>query len=113
MDFEGITIKEIIVFITAMGLIAGFCYKIFSFFHQVKMNSTDIKEMKKKIKSIEYTRDIEKNELLNKVDETNSAVNLICSAVSALIEDSLQDNQESKNRLIEIKRKLDNKKEIV
>ena len=53
------------------------------------------------------------NELIDKVEETNNAVNLICSAVSALIDDSLLDNQESKQRLREIKNKLDNRKEIV
>ena len=55
----------------------------------------------------------QKSELIDKVEETNNAVNLICSAVSALIDDSLQDNQESKQRLRDIKNKLDNKKEIV
>ena len=55
----------------------------------------------------------QKSELIDKVEETNNAVNLICSAVSALIDDSLQDNQESKRQLRDIKQKLDNKKEIV
>ena len=65
------------------------------------------------MKDFEELQKEQKTELIDKVEETNNAVNLICSAVSALIDDSLQDNQESKKRLREIKNKLDNKKEIV
>ena len=65
------------------------------------------------INFIENDRKIEKDQLIAKVEETNNAVNLLCLAVSALIDDSLLDNEESKNRLKEIKRKLDSEKEII
>lgn len=113
MNFNDITMGEIVTFITVVGVICGFAYKIFSFFNKVNQNEKDIKIINKKIEFIENDRKIEKDQLIKKVEDTNNAVNLICSAVSALIDDSLLDNEESKNRLKEIKRKLDSEKEIV
>lgn len=113
MSFENISIGQIVTFITIVGVICGFAYKIFSFFNQVKQNKDDIKRINNKIEFIENDRKIEKDQLIGKVEETNKAVNLLCSAVSALIDDSILDNQESKQQLKQIKQKLDNKKEIV
>lgn len=113
MNFNDFTMAQIIEFIIGVGVIAGFCYKIFSVFNQVKINTKDISTLKLNISESEEKQKIEKQDIVQKVEETNSAVNLLCSAVSALIEDSIQDNQESKEQLKEIKRKLDNKKEIV
>ena len=113
MNFNEITVGEIVTFITITGVICGFAYKIFSFFYKVNQNEKDIKIINNKIESIENDRKIEKDQLIQKVEDTNNAVNLICSAVSALIDDSLLDNEESKIRLKEIKKRLDNEKEIV
>ena len=113
MNFNDISVGQIITFITSTGIIAGFSYKVFSLFNQVKINKENIKQINNKIEFIENDRKIEKDQLIAKVEETNNAVNLLCSAVSALIADSLLDNEESKNRLKEIKRKLDSEKEII
>lgn len=113
MDFNSITIKEVVIFITAMCVIAGFCFKIFSFFQQVNTNTENIKKLEEGLRVVRASQNDGKNELINKVNKTNEAVNLICCAVSALIEDALLDNQDSKNQLIEIKRKLDSSKEII
>ena len=113
MNFNDVTVGEIVTFITITGVICGFAYKIFSFFSKVNQNEKDIKIINNKIEFIENDRKIEKDQLIQKVEDTNNAVNLICSAVSALIDDSLLDNEESKIRLKEIKKRLDNEKEIV
>lgn len=113
MNFNEITVGEIVTFITITGVICGFAHKIFSFFSKVNQNEKDIKIINNKIEFIENDRKIEKDQLIQKVEDTNNAVNLICSAVSALIDDSLLDNEESKIRLKEIKKRLDNEKEIV
>lgn len=113
MNIEDITVGQIITFIASVGAISAFAYKIFSLFNQVKINKESIKRIDHKIEFIENDRKIEKDQLIAKVEETNDAVNLLCSAVSALIDDSLLDNEESKNRLKEIKRKLDSEKEII
>lgn len=113
MNFEEINIGQIIGFITGTGIIAGFLFKIFSVFNQVNQNTKAIIQANGRIDELKQESTNQKSELVEKVEETNNAVNLICSAVSALIDDSLQDNQESKKRLREIKDKLDNKKEIV
>lgn len=113
MNFNEITIGEIVTFITVTGVICGFAYKIFSFFNRVNQAEKDIKIINNKIEFIENDRKIEKDQLVQKVEDTNNAVNLLCSAVSALIDDSLLDNEESKIRLKEMKKRLDSEKEIV
>lgn len=113
MNFNELSVGQIVTFITSTGIIAGFLFKIFLVFSQVKQNTQMVKRAHERIDDFKKAQENQKSELIDKVEETNNAVNLICSAVSALIDDSLQDNQESKKRLRDIKNKLDNKKEIV
>ena len=113
MSFNEITIGQIIGMITAVGILSGFFGKFFSQIYKIKQLSEKQTELEQRMNHYEKLQNDQKSELIDKVEETNNAVNLICSAVSALIDDSLQDNQESKLRLREIKNKLDSKKEIV
>ncbi len=110
---NNITLSGIVAFIVAVGVLSGFFGKFFSQIYKIKQLSEKQKELEDRMDKYEINQNKQKTELIDKVEETNNAVNLICSAVSALIDDSLQDNQESKQRLREIKNKLDNKKEIV
>lgn len=112
-DFNALSVGTIISFITGTGIIAGFMYKIFSLFNQVKKNEISVQRCHERIDNLKILSENQKSELIEKVEQTNDAVNLLCSAVSALIDDSLLDNQESKKQLQEIKHKLDNKKEII
>lgn len=112
-DINSITVGQIIAFITAVGILSGFFGKFFSQVYKIKQLGEKQDKLEKRMDNFEKMQVQQKSELIDKVEETNNAVNLICSAVSALIDDSLQDNQESKQQLREIKRKLDNKKEIV
>jgi len=113
MNVNEITIGQIIGIITAIGIMSGFFGKFFSQIYKIKQLSEKQEKLEQRMDNYEKTQAQQKSELIDKVEETNNAVNLICSAVSALIDDSLQDNQESKQRLREIKNKLDSKKEIV
>ena len=113
IDINTMTIGTIVASISAIGIISGFFGKFFSQIYKIKQLGEKQKELEERMNKFEESQQKQKSELIDKVEETNNAVNLICSAVSALIDDSLQDNQESKNRLREIKSKLDNKKEIV
>jgi hypothetical protein len=113
MDFNNLTVGEIIAFITAIGILSGFFGKFFSQVYNIKHLGERQEKLEKRMDDYEKYQDKQKSELIEKVEQTNNAVNLICSAVSALIDDSLLDNQESKQQLREIKHKLDNKKEIV
>lgn len=112
-DINGITLGQIIGGITAIGILSGFFGKFFSQIYKIKQLSEKVEKLEAKVNEFEDTQIKQKSEILEKVEQTNTAVNLICLAVSALIDDSLQDNQETKQRLQEIKNKLDNKKEIV
>lgn len=112
-DVNGITLGQIIGMVTAIGILSGFFGKFFAQMYKIKQLGEKQEELERRMNDFETLQKQQKSELIDKVEETNNAVNLICSAVSALIDDSLQDNQESKQRLRDIKNKLDNKKEIV
>lgn len=112
-DINAITVGQMLTFITAVGVFSGFFGKFFSQIYKIKQLTDKQDKLEKRMNSFEEQQIQQKSELIDKVEETNNAVNLICSAVSALIDDSLQDNQESKQQLREIKRKLDSKKEII
>lgn len=110
---NNLTLGGIIAIVIAIGTLSGFFWKFFAQIYKIKQLGEKQKELEERMNKYEEVQAKQKSELIDKVEETNNAVNLICSAVSALIDDSLQDNQESKQRLREIKNKLDNKKEIV
>ena len=112
-DVNGITLGQIIGMVTAIGILSGFFGKFFAQMYKIKQLGEKQEKLEQRMNDFETLQKQQKSELIDKVEETNNAVNLICSAVSALIDDSLQDNQESKQRLRDIKNKLDNKKEIV
>lgn len=113
MEVTNITLGQVLAIITTVGILSGFFGKFFSQIYKIKQLAEKQKELEDRMNKFEDCQAKQKSELIDKVEETNNAVNLICSAVSALIDDSLQDNQESKQRLREIKNKLDSKKEIV
>lgn len=110
---NNITLGGIIAIVIAIGTLSGFFGKFFAQMYKIKQLGEKQEELERRMNDFETLQKQQKSELIDKVEETNNAVNLICSAVSALIDDSLQDNQESKQRLRDIKNKLDNKKEIV
>lgn len=110
---NNITLGGIVAMIVAVGVLSGFFGKFFAQIYKIKQLGEKQEELERRMNDFETLQKQQKSELIDKVEETNNAVNLICSAVSALIDDSLQDNQESKQRLRDIKNKLDNKKEIV
>lgn len=109
---ENITIGQIAVAITTIGVICGFLFKIFSVFTQVKENKKQIELLGGVIQNVKDKNERQKEEILAKVDQTNTAVNLLCSAISAMIDNELNDNK-NKDELRAIKQKLDEKKEIV
>lgn len=109
---ENITIGQIAVAITTIGVICGFLFKIFSVFTQVKENKKQIELLGSVIQNVKDKNERQKEEILAKVDQTNTAVNLLCSAISAMIDNELNDNK-NKDELRAIKQKLDEKKEIV
>ena len=109
---ENITLGQIAVGITTIGVICAFLFKIFNVFSQVKQNKKEIDELKIIIKRLQDKNETQKEEILAKVEETNTAVNLLCSAISAMIDNELNDNK-NKDELRNIKQKLDEKKEIV
>lgn len=113
MSFNSMTVGQIVTAITSVGIISAFMFKLFSLFSEVKQDTRSIQRAHERIDKIQEQNKQQKDELLGKVEETNNAVNLLCTAVSGLIEDALQDNDESKKQLKEIKHKLDNKKEII
>lgn len=113
MNFNSISIGGIVTAITSVGIIVAFMFKLFSLFSEVKQDTRSIQRIHERIDKLQEQSKTQKDELFNKVEETNNAVNLICTAVSGLIEDALQDNNESKERLKKIKDKLDSKKEII
>lgn len=114
MNFNDITIGDIIVMITAMGVICGFFYKLFSVFNDIKNTKKSVERAHARIDEIKKEQEVEKNEIISKVEETNTAVNLICRAVSALINCELNSNDVSNiEELKRVKQKLDDKKELV
>lgn len=114
MNFNELAIGDVVVLITSLGVICGFFYKVFSLF--AKVNSTEklAKDAHLRIDKIKLRQEEEKNELIMKVEETNIAVNLLCRAVSALINCELNEDDISNiDELKRIKQKLDDKKELV
>lgn len=110
--FQNITFAQAATDIGIIIVICGFLYKIFSAFNQIKENEGAIEKLKNKFKLMEEANKQQKEELIDKVEETNSAVNLLCLGVSALIDSELNENS-NKDSLREIKKRLDEKKEIV
>lgn len=112
MNINDISIGQIVTFITSVGIIAGFCYKFFSSFQQIKTNTKDIEKINKRVDEMNKKTDVQEQDILGKLEETNKAVNLVCMGVSALIDNQINDNKNIDD-LIAIKHKLDEKKEIV
>lgn len=112
MDFNNITIGEIVVAITAIGVVSGFLFKVFSALNQINENRKNIESLESRLEYIKSKNEKQKEELLDKVEHTNVAVNLLCSAISAMIDSELGDSN-NKEELRAIKHKLDEKKEIV
>lgn len=110
--FENFTLGQIATSLATIGVICGFLYKIFSAFNQIKSNKDEVDKLKAKFKLMEEANKQQKEELLAKVEETNSAVNLLCMGLSALIDNELNENS-NKDALRAIKQRLDEKKEIV
>ena len=109
---ENITLGQIAILITTIGVICGFLFKVFSIFNQVKDNQRQIQILETVIQSVKDKNERQKEEILSKVEQTNTAVNLLCSAISAMIDNQLNENK-NLNELKIIKQKLDEKKEIV
>lgn len=109
---ENWTLGQVATAITVVGVICAFLFKVFSVFNQVKQNKKEIEELKKTIENLKDENKTQKEEILAKVEETNTAVNLLCSAISAMIDNELNENK-NKDELRNIKQKLDDKKEIV
>ena len=112
MDFKQLTLSQIATAITVVGVICGFLFKLFSIFTQVKNNKNDIEKFRSELTQVQYNNRTQKEELLRKVEQTNEAVNLLCSAISAMIDNELNDNK-NKDELRVMKHRLDEKKEIV
>lgn len=112
MSLNNITINDAVILITAIGIICGFFYKIFSHFNECKENKKEIDKLKEKFKVMECKRAEEKDELIRKIDVTNNAVNLLCNAISALIDNEINEHKDI-DRLKTIKEKLDGKMELV
>lgn len=112
MSFENITIGQIITFITCVGIICGFFYKTFALFNDIKETKKLAKDAHTRIDKIKVEHELEKNEILEKVEETNTAVNLLCHAVSALIDCELSDKT-NVDELKRVKQQLDDKRELI
>ena len=112
MDLTKITLAQISAFILAVGVLSGLFGKFFSQIYKIKQLEERMKKTEERMDGYETTQKEQKNELLDKVEQTNSAVNLLCSAISALIDNELNDNG-SAEELKRIKQKLDDKKELV
>lgn len=113
MDLTKITLAEIVAFIVAVGVLSGLFGKFFSQIYKIKNQDERIRKLEERMDENDVKQKEQKNELLDKVEETNSAVNLLCSAISALIDNELNDNGASEEELKRIKQKLDDKKELV
>ena len=110
--FANLTLGQIAEGIAVIGVIFGFLFKIFTLFSKVRQNESDIKELKAEIEAQKTANKQQKEEILEKVEDTNSAVNLLCMGLSALIDNELNENS-NKEALRSIKQRLDEKKEIV
>lgn len=112
MDFSNITIGQIVVAITSFGVICASLFKLFTVFNQVKENKKEIENLKKELNEVRGENQKTKNEILLKVNQTNEAVNLLCSAISAMIDNELNENKNI-DELESVKKQLDAKKAIV
>ena len=112
MDFNNITIGQVVVALASIGAICAFLFKIFSLFAQVKENKKQIELLATVIQGVKKENEKQKGEILSTLGETNTAVNLLCSAISAMIDSELDDNN-NKDELRAIKKELDKKKGIV
>lgn len=112
MDFESITIGQIVTAIVSIGVICAFLFKVFSALNRIKENEKEIERLKKNLKEVEENNEKQKNEILTKVNQTNEAVNLLCSAISAMIDNELSENKNI-DELESVKKQLDAKKAIV
>ena len=92
MDLTKITLAQISAFIVAVGVLSGLFGKFFSQIYKIKQLEERMKKTEERMDGYETTQKEQKNELLDKVEQTNSAVNLLCSAISALIDNELNDN---------------------
>lgn len=110
--FANLTLGQIAEGIAVIGVIFGFLFKVFTLFSKVRQNESDIKELKAEIEAQKTANKQQKEEILEKVEDTNSAVNLLCMGLSALIDNELNENS-NKEALRSIKQRLDEKKEIV
>ena len=112
MDFSNITLGQVAVGITTIGVICAFLFKVFSFFNRVKELEKELAALKAEIEEIKKNNEKQKNEILATVNKTNEAVNLLCSAISAMIDNELNENKNI-DELESVKRQLDAKKGIV
>ena len=112
MNFENITLGQVAVALTTVGVIVAFLFKVFSFFNRVKENEKEIESLKLQIKEVKEDSEKRNNEVLATVNKTNEAVNLLCSAISAMIDNELSENKNI-DELENVKRQLDAKKGIV
>ena len=112
MDVNSITLGQITGAIIAIGVFSGFFGKFFSQIYKIKNQDKRIDTLEKRMDDYECNQKKEKDEIYSKVEETNTAVNLLCTAISALIDNEINvdGNIEA---LKKIKNKLDEKKEIV
>ena len=111
MDVSTMPIGELVTAVAIIGALSGAFYKVFSIISDVKYNKQSIQKLKGQIQVIEDEMKMQKREVIDKVEQTNEAVNLLCSAVSALLSNAIGDN--NTEELKAVKQRLDNKKEIV
>ncbi len=111
MNFETMTLSQLVTAIAIIGALSGAFYKVFSLIADVKYNKDSIKRLENTIDAIEQEMKMQKDELVDKVEETNTAVNLLCTAVSALL--TSQISGDNIDELKAVKQKLDAKKEII
>ena len=104
-------IGQLVTAIAIIGALSGAFYKVFSVISDVKYNKQSIQKLKTQMQAMEAEMRHQRDEVLDKVEETNDAVNLLCSAVSALLSNAISDD--NIEELKAVKQKLDSKKEII
>lgn len=104
-------IGQLVTAIAIIGALSGAFYKVFSIISDVKYNKQSIQKLKVQIQAIEDEMKHQRDEVIDKVEETNEAVNLLCSAVSALLNNAI--SSDNIDELKAVKQKLDSKKEII
>lgn len=111
MDINTMPIGQLVTAIAIIGALSGAFYKVFSIISDVKYNKQSIQKLKVQIQAIEDEMKHQRDEVIDKVEETNEAVNLLCSAVSALLNNAI--SSDNIDELKAVKQKLDSKKEII